>query len=264
MHFSNFSYLTKRLQEAGFGQDLNEALQNMLLDQPSSFELPHKVCFGKQVLEVKVYVKKWKEADEAKVNLYYIQKFHASLSREYRVDPIEQDFYFGNTTPSVTIQQAYNLLCGRAVYRENLSNKDKVTYNAWVQLDFSQTNSNGNYKWQYYTDNYGFDVAEELLKYPIVGLTIPAAADALVSALQQGHREEVTMLVCGKQESYYLEALPKFKSLVICDATGNPLTREERLALIFPAGSTDPAAVAAADEPAPENEKPKRRRIPIK
>jgi hypothetical protein len=264
MHFSNFSYLTKRLQDAGFGQDLNEALQNTLLDQPSSFELPYRVCFGKQVLEVKVYVRKWKEADEAKVNLYYIQKFHASLSRENRVDPIEQDFYFGNTTPSVTIQQAYNLLCGRAVYRENLSNKDKVTYNAWVQLDFNQTDSKGNYKWQYYTDNYGYDVVEELMKFPIVGLTIPAAADALVRALQQGYREEVTMLVCGKQESYYLEALPKFKSLVVCDGSGNPLIREERLALIFPPGSTDPAPAASADELAQENEKPKRRRIPIK
>ena len=264
MHFSNFSYLTKRLQEAGFGQDLNEALQNMLLDQPSSFELPHKVCFGKQVLEVKVYVKKWKEADEAKVNLYYIQKFHASLSREYRVDPIEQDFYFGNTTPSVTIQQAYNLLCGRAVYRENLSNKDKVTYNAWVQLDFNQTDSKGNYKWQYYTDNYGYDVVEELLKYPIVGLTIPAAADALVSALQQGYREEVSMLVCGKQESYYLEALPKFKSLVVCDASGNPLTREERLALIFPSDSLDTAKDTVSTEPPPVDEKPKRKRIAVK
>jgi hypothetical protein len=264
MHFSNFSYLTKRLQEAGFGQDLNEALQNTLLDQPSSFELPYRVCFGKQVLEVKVYVRKWKEADEAKVNLYYIQKFHASLSREYRVDPIEQDFYFGNTTPSVTIQQAYNLLCGRAVYRENLSNKDKVTYNAWVQLDFSQTNSKGNYKWQYYTDNYGYDVVEELLKYPIMGLTIPAAADALVKALQQGYREEVSMLVCGKQESYYLEALPKFKSFVIYDSSENPITREEKMALIYPVGSTDPAQAGSLDGAAQENAKPKRRRIPIK
>jgi hypothetical protein len=264
MHFSNFSYLTKRLQEAGFGQDLNEALQNTLLDQPSSFELPYRVCFGKQVLEVKVYVRRWKEADEAKVNLYYIQKFHASLSRENRVDPIEQDFYFGNTTPSMTIQQAYNLLCGRAVYRENLSNKDKVTYNAWVQLDFSQTDSKGNYKWQYYSDNYGYDVVEELMKFPIVGLTIPAAADALVRTLQQGYREEVTMLVCGKQESYYLEALPKFKSFVIYDSSENPITREEKMALIYPVGSTDPAQAGSLDEAAQENAKPKRRRIPIK
>jgi hypothetical protein len=102
------------------------------------------------------------------------------------------------------------------------------------------------------------------MKFPIVGLTIPTAADALVSALQQGYREEVSMLVGGKQESYYLEALPKFKSLVICDATGNPLTREERLALIFPAGSNDPVPAASADEPTKENAKPKRKRIAVK
>ena len=225
---------------------------------------PIEFCFGKQVLEIKVFVRKWKEADQAKVNLYYIQKFQASLSRENRVDPIEQDFYFGNTTPSVTIQQAYNLLSGRAVYRENLSNKDKVTYNAWVQLDFNETNSKGNYKWQYYTDNYGYDVVEELTKFPVVGLTIPAAADALVRALQQGCREEVTMLVCGKQEIYYLEALPKFKSLVICDASGNPLTREERLALIFPSDSLDTAKDTVSTEPLPVDEKPKRKRIAVK
>ena len=264
MHFSNFSYLTKRLQEAGFGQDLNEALQNTLVDQPSSFELPYRVCFGKQVLEIKVFVRKWKEADQAKVNLYYVQKFHASLSREGRVDPIEQDFYFGNTTPSVTIQQAYNLLCGRAVYRENMCNKDKVHYNAWVQLDFSQTNSKGNYKWQYYFDNYGYDVGPELLKYPIVGISIPAAADALVRALQQGYREEVSMLVAGKQETFYVEALPKFKSLVICDSAGNPLGREERMALIFPSGSLDATKDPVSTEPLPVNEKPKRKRIAVK
>jgi hypothetical protein len=264
MHFSNFSYLTNRLQEAGFGQDLNEALQNTLVDQPSSFELPYRVNFGKQVLEIKLFVRKWKEADQAKVNLYYIQKFHVSLSRENRIDPIEQDFYFGNTNPSVTIQQAYNLLCGRAVYRENMSNKDRVTYNAWVQLDLNQTDSKGNYKWQYYTDNYGYDVAAELMKYPIIGLTVPTAADALVSALQQGYREAVTMLVGGKEQSYFIEALPRFKSLIIYDASENPITREARMALIYPPGPTDPAPPAPAVEPAPENEKPKRRRIPIK
>ena len=107
-------------------------------------------------------------------------------------------------------------------------------------------------------------MVEELLKYPIVGLTIPAAADALVSALQQGYREEVSMLVCGKQESYYLEALPKFKSLVVCDASGNPLTREERLALIFPSDSLDTAKDTVSTEPPPVDEKPKRKRIAVK
>lgn len=252
MHFANFSFLTDRLQEAGFGQDLHETLQNILVDQPSSFEMPYKICFGKQVLEITVFVRKWKDADEGGGSLYYIRKYHAALSRENRVDPVEQDFYFGHSTPFVPIQQAYNLLCGRSVYRTNLTNKDKASYNSWVQLDFSQTDSKGNYKWQYYTDNYGYDLAGELLKFPILGLTAPGAENALVNSLQLGFREEVLMLVGGKEERYFIEALPKFKSLVICDSSESPLPREARMALIGP------------PEPVPQTERPKRKRIPIK
>jgi hypothetical protein len=51
MHFTNFTYLTNRLKDAGFGQDLNEALQTKLTDQPSAFELPYKACFGQHVLD---------------------------------------------------------------------------------------------------------------------------------------------------------------------------------------------------------------------
>jgi len=235
MHLSNFAYLTNRLQEAGFGVALNEALQYKLKDQPSVFELPYKACFGSQVLDITVYVKKWKQDDMSRLPLYYVQKYHASLSRQNTVDRTCQDFYFGHPTPAFTIQEAYNLLCGRAVYRDNLTNKEKIHYNAWVQLDFSQTDGKGNFKWQYFHENYGYDVAAELMKYPILGLAEPDDAAALVRALQQGYREGVTMLIDGKVEQYYIEALPKFKSLVIYDAFENPLPRPAMMSLIAPA-----------------------------
>jgi hypothetical protein len=205
-----------------------------------------------------VYVKKWKDEDSNRLSMYYLQKYHASLSRDNRVDRVEQDFYFGHPSPAVTIQEAYNLLSGRAVYRDNLTNKEKIHYSAWVQLDFSQTDSKGNFKWQYYHENYGYDLTAELMKYPILGLSVSGAGEALVKALQQGYREAVTMQINGQEESYYIEALPRFKSLVIYDAFENPLPRVAMTALVTLPQPAEPAPAAT------DQEKPKRRRIAIK
>lgn len=268
MHVTNFIYLTKRLHSAGFGDELNEILKARLLDQPSSFELPYKACFNRQVLEITVYVKKWKEQDVHHLNMYYINKYHASLRRENTIELVEQDFYFGNFSPSVTIQEAYNLLCGRPVFKNNLTNKQNVCYKAWVQLDFTQTDSKGNFKWHYYHDAYGYDLAAELAKYPIPSLTLPGATEALLSALQHGYREAVTITTGGTENVFYIEALPRFKSLLIYDAAGDPLPRAEQAELMaatplatlsnspdMPVATVDAVtSVDGEEEEEPENE----------
>jgi hypothetical protein len=254
MHVTNFIYLTKRLHNAGFGEELNEILKTRLQDQPSSFELPYKACFNRQVLDITIYVKKWKEQDIHHVNMYYIHKYHASLSRENTVELVEQDFYFGNYSPSVTIQEAYNLLCGRPVYKINLANKQNFSFKAWVQLDFTQTDSKGNFKWHYFHEAYGYDLAAELNKYPILNLTMPGATEHLLSALQHGYREEVTMRVNGDEHRFYIEALPRYKSLFIYDTAENPLPRAEMVALMAAVPLTPPAATITAVDADSEEE----------
>ncbi len=99
MHYTNFTYLTNRLQDTGFGNALNDALHAKLKDQPSSFELPYKVWFGPHVLNITLCVKKWKN-DGSSFDMYYFQKYHASLSRENGLDQVMQDFYFSRTDPA--------------------------------------------------------------------------------------------------------------------------------------------------------------------
>ncbi len=160
----------------------------------------------------------------------------------------------------VTVQEAYNLLSGRAVYREKITSKDKIIYNAWVQLDFTQTDSKGNFKWHSFHENYGYDLETVLMKYPIQELDDSTSYGQLIYALRRGNREAVTMMVNGRADRYFIEALPRFKSLTICDAFNNPLPGNAIAALVAPCQQSDMESIAAPVV----RQKTKRRRIPIK
>ena len=54
---------------------------------------------------------------------------------------------------------------GRFVNKD-LANKEGQIYNAWIQMDFKQSDDNGNFKLKQYHQNYGYDLEAVLSKVP--------------------------------------------------------------------------------------------------
>lgn len=54
---------------------------------------------------------------------------------------------------------------------KDLTNKEDMAYNAWLQMDFKQT-ENGNFKIKQFHQKYGFELDKALEKHPIKELNV--------------------------------------------------------------------------------------------
>ena len=76
-------------------------------------------------------------------DMYFLNSYHASLERS-NGEKVDQTFYL-NKGKGITAKEAYNLLEGRAVFKE-LANKAGYPYKAWLRLDFESKDKNNNHE----------------------------------------------------------------------------------------------------------------------
>lgn len=160
-----------------------------------------------------------------------------------KVDYIEKDFQKTYRTPAqtqtffvekgrgFTVEQAANLIQGRAVYRNDLLNLGGDTYAAWVKLDFdSPKDKYQNYTTnQYHVPSYNFDIREELGKYNIKEMADEKKAEKLVRDFENGNRPLVTTEKNGEEIKLFLEAAPRFRQLNFFREDRKPENREQFL-----------------------------------
>lgn len=211
MNEKNYDYLSKQLKYSGFGDDLNEKLkENITLGQPE-FKLFHSKSFGKDEVVATLQFKKPENSD-----MYFFNRYSLMLKSPKMQDPVKQTFYLNNKEDNITLKEGYNLLSGRSVYKE-LTSKEGEKNNAWLQLNFKETDPNGNFKLKSFYENYGFDLPKELAKQSIKELANEEDKKGLLASLQRGNRQSVTIATGGKESKVFVEAAPQFKSLNFYD-----------------------------------------------
>jgi hypothetical protein len=145
---------------------------------------------------------------------------------------MEQTFYIGKGN-NITLKEAYNLMSGRAVNKD-LTTKEGQVYNAWLQMDFKHTDSNGNHKLKQFHQNYGFNLEQVLAKYPIKELVSEQDKSRLLESLQKGNRQSVTFIQDSKEQKHFVEANPRFKSITVYDSNmqrlGSRQSKDEKQA----------------------------------
>src|SRR5665213_1033633 len=124
MNLKNLEYLTQHVKEAGFPEAVIQKLKERLKDAPADFSIEYQPDFGDDSVIAILHFKNWKETD-----LYYFHRYHLILSRKNTSDCLQQVFYCGKYGPVIELVKGYNLLCGRAVYREKLLSHLKEEYN---------------------------------------------------------------------------------------------------------------------------------------
>lgn len=218
MNEQNLAYLQDQLKYLGFGEHWGEALQTKLSEGTETFSLRLDTEVAKTPISADLHFSKGKEGDR-----YYLNRWDATLKTPE--GSIGQSFpiYRGS---GVTLKEAFNLLEGRAVYKQ-LPDRDGQKHGAWLQLDKDALDKNGNYKVRQYHPGYGYNLEKVLSSLPIKELLDPTAKERLLYSLQKGNRTAATFETKGGVEQLHLEAVPKFKSLNVYTEGGELLSTKD-------------------------------------
>ena len=211
MNEKNFDYLKDQVKYTGFGEALEGELRQNIEQQQPAFSLKHDAYYGDDKVSAELNFKKSEQTD-----LYFFNSYRVSLQKEGRPETLDQTFYI-NRGSNITLKEAYNLMEGRAVNKD-LTSKEGEVYNAWLQIDFKDADSNGNFRLNHYHQNYGYDLEAALAKHPIKELQNESHKEDLMNSLKKGNLQSATFIKDGQEVKQYIEANPQFKTLTVYDA----------------------------------------------
>lgn len=225
MNKKNVDYLSNQILYTGFGDGHEAGLKENVKTGKPAFTLEHQAVFGADVATATLHFQKSKTTDN-----YFFNHYQLELKKQDGSN-LKQSFQMSYDN-NITFKEAVNLLSGRAVFKElaklidTSENGQKrlepkgEKYNAWLQLDFTDTDTQGNFKLKPYHENYGFKLEETLARYPIKELQHPVPKARLLESLQKGNLQSVTFVLDGKEERRHIEAAPRFKSINQYDENG--------------------------------------------
>lgn len=225
MNTQNLDYLKENLRLMGFGDKLHADLEKNIQQGFPEFVLKMQSEFSGKNMDTTLSFKKSDQSD-----MYFFNRFDAYLHhRNDASKDVQQTFYL-NKGHGVTLKEAFNLLEGRAVHKE-LSGKEGK-FHAWIQLDFKEKEENGNYKTKQYHQNYGYDLQTSLKAFPIKEIQNDQQKERLLMSLQKGNVQSVTMTAGGRDQMFFVEANPQYKTVTVYDAHMKMLNKEQRNELV--------------------------------
>jgi hypothetical protein len=201
------------LKSFGLGIDtaIADEINRRIFNGQSSFCLDTDTLLGESVhLKIRLMFAKSPENEE-----YFLHAYR--VTHHLPDDPTNdrtQSFDMTIGMP-INLKEAFNLLQGRAVFKEIAPPKDEK-YFAWVQLNFQEKEPNGNYKVAKFRSYRGFDLGPILSRYPILELKDEGRKKEIILGLKSGDRKKVTFeKPTGKPQEKFIEFNPMHKSINI-------------------------------------------------
>ncbi|TKC08034.1 hypothetical protein FA048_12790 [Pedobacter polaris] len=226
MNEKNLEYLLNNLKYLGFGDKLNDALNEALSRKNDSFKLETSSLMplpnqkdnpkvGDKII-YDISFSKGKEND-----LYFLNSYKAELQKYCNKDVVSQCFYV-NKGKGVTAKEAYNLLSGRAVNKDIVL-KSGEKANVWLKLDLQAEKEKGNHLLKSFGEKYGFNLNKSIDNSLIKGLENPETKERLIKSLEKGNQHEVTFQKNGVEVKGFVSANPQYKTLDFADAELKPV-----------------------------------------
>jgi hypothetical protein len=219
MNEKNLEYLKEGLKYMGFGTSLNAELERQVQRQQQEFRLSLQVPHHSSTID---YTLHFRRSDQS--GMYFFNKYEATLKPDDSAREVSQTFYI-NKNSGITAKEAYNLLNGRSVHKE-LVNQENQPYRAWLQLDPTVKDQQGNPKVRQFHENYGFDLEKTLQKFHIKELEDPQQKERLLRSLERGNQHLVTAKEEGYEVKRYIEASPQFKTINVYNEQRHLAKRE--------------------------------------
>lgn len=196
----NYAFIKNQLKGTGFGESHDENLKTQMKLLPPDFILTHQTKFGKDEVVATLHFRKSTDTD-----MYFFNKYNMLLKKDGEDAVLKQMFYLRGKEDNITFKEAFNLMQERSVLKERMT-KEGQTYTTWLKLDFKESDKEGNYKLK--SQNYGYDINKALAKYPIIELNDPDMLKQMVSSLERGNLQEVSMNIGGQDSKVYIAASP--------------------------------------------------------
>ena len=211
MNMKNYDYLKNQVKFLGFGENLDNDLKEKIQTQDQDFTIPHQTKFGQDEVSSTLHFSKSKESE-----MYFFNGYDLALKQPGKDDVLNQSYYVGKEN-NYTLKERYNMLDGRAVFKElnklvevgegdekKLKATDQ-TYKAWKDLDFKQTDKQGNFL----TKTMFWDHVKLLEKYPLKELETPYDRSRLIASLEKGNVTKVTVIKDGEEIKGTMAANPR-------------------------------------------------------
>lgn len=214
MKQENYEYLSNQLKYLGFGNELLGDMQKNMEKGNDSFTLGVTLVyasFEKNAVQYDLNFRKGKE------DIYFLNSYHATL------DGQTAKFYVNRGEKNITSKEAFNLMEGRAVYRE-LTNREGEKYHAWHKIDVEKSEGE-NIKFKSPAGNQGYDLEAAMKKVVSQQLFFGLDKDMAIESLKKGNLVEVKNM--DRSERYWVAADPQLKTMEIFDTDGTKLKLEE-------------------------------------
>jgi len=143
--------------------------------------------------------------------------------------PALQNSHYVDRGKGFSVEQAANMLQGRAVFRDDLVSRAGVQYKAWNTYQFNEPKDKyNNYTLKQYGEGYRFDLKKELANYEIKELGQIATAKQLISKMENGYAPVVTVIgKDGEAKPLRIEAVPRYGNINLSEPSGKPVKRED-------------------------------------
>ncbi|RKR05186.1 hypothetical protein C8C83_4518 [Flavobacterium sp. 90] len=220
MNEKNVEYLKDQLKYTGFGDAMENALVENIQKGSPEFKLDHETKYGTDTVLTSLNFKKSEQSD-----MYFFNSYDMDIQKEGKPVEFSQTFYI-NRDNNITAKEAYNLMEGRAVNKD-LKNKEGEVYNAWVKINFTESDDKGNFKLNHYHQNYGYNLEVSLAKHPIKELQNTEYKENLLASLKKGNVQSVTFVVNGAEKKQFVEANPHFKTINVYDVNMQRINTRE-------------------------------------
>jgi hypothetical protein len=217
MNEKNLEALKSNLRHLGFGEGLNEQLEKNIKEQKPEFSLNHQVEYNQKKINFDLSFRAGEQNE-----MYFFNRYKATIESQ----PERSQIFYLDRGNGITTKEAFNLLEGRAVNKD-LTNKEGEKYNAWVQLDLSKKEENGNYKLNRYHENYNFNFKAEVDKLILKPMTSDLERQ-FVKSLEKGNLQSAVFLKEGQEVRLFVEAAPKERTLNLYDSKMNRLSEEQK------------------------------------
>lgn len=217
MNQENFQYLKDNIKYMGFGEKLYPELEQRIQEGKTDFQLTATVEFSKKSFEATLNFRKSDSTD-----MYFFNNYHASLEKN-NGEKVDHTFYL-NKGKGVTAKEAFNMLDGRAVHKDMVT-KDGTEYKAWLQLDLENKADKG-FEVKQFHENYGYDLKAAVEKFAVAELKEPEKEKALMTSLQKGNVQSVTIEKDGESHKMFMEANPQYKNVTLYDSSMKMVAKE--------------------------------------
>jgi hypothetical protein len=226
MNEQSFDYVKNQLFYLGFGEEVAKPLREKMEQNLTEFTVPHTRKFGQDETNSILHFSKGDQKDK---DMTFFNRADITLKQPGKED-LTQTFFFGKEH-NYTLQERYNMMDGRAAYREQpkmapVEENGEVkmkptgeTYYAWRGLDFKNADQYGNFNPKVMFWNH----QKEVGKYPIKGIEENYDKQRLIAKLEKGNKVDVTLIRDGHETQAKLVANPRMARLDFYDSNGQSL-----------------------------------------